>query len=141
MNKQNIGTCVLLINNENKILLGKRKNTYKSGSYGLPGGRIELNEPMSEAVRREVLEETGLEIPDLEYVGVVRENQGDFDFIHFVFTKNIGDAEVKLCEPDKCEAWKWLDLNFDSDEILSGHVAAIELYLNKNKLADLTTAL
>ncbi len=70
---QNIGTCVVLVNHEGKVLLGKRKNAYKSGMYGLPGGRIEYGEPMSEALAREVTEETGLEVTNFEYVGVVRE--------------------------------------------------------------------
>ena len=138
MSKQNIGTCVLLINHEGKVLLGKRKNAYKAGFYGLPGGRIELNEPMGQAVHREVFEETGLDIPDFDYVGVIRENQGELEFIHFVFKKEVGNIQAKLCEPHKCEGWVWFDTSIGQEEILNGHKEAIDLFINKNKLADLT---
>lgn len=146
MQEQNIGTCVVLCNSEGKVLLGKRKNAYKAGSFGLPGGRIELNEQMSDAVHREVLEETGIELKHVDYVGAVRENQGKYDFIHFVFAANIGMDEPRLCEPEKCEGWKWFDLEkdftdsgeFTEGHILPGHAAGIELFINKNRLADLT---
>lgn len=138
---QNIGTCIILVSSEGKFLLGKRKNAYKSGSYGLPGGRIELNEPMSDAIQRETAEETAIELNHLDYVGVVRENQGGYDFIHFVFTASVGDSKAELLEPDKCEGWQWVDADFlesKSNEILPGHYAGIELFLEGDRLADLT---
>lgn len=139
--QQNIGTCIVLVNDEGNILLGKRKNAYKAGLYGLPGGRIELNETISDAVHRECLEETGLDLGHVDYVGVVRENQGEYDFIHFVFTAQVGDAKIELCEPDKCESWEWVSAEFiaeNEEEILPGHLAGIKLFLEKNRLADLT---
>jgi ADP-ribose pyrophosphatase YjhB (NUDIX family) len=48
---QSIGTCVVLTNTNNQILLGKRKNSYKAGYFGLPGGRIELNEKIESATQ------------------------------------------------------------------------------------------
>ncbi len=48
-----------LILYDNKILLLKMRAT---GKYHLPGGGIELGERMAETLKREVLEETGVEI-------------------------------------------------------------------------------
>ncbi len=53
-----VGTAVAVINNEGEILLQKRRD----GVWGVPGGFMELGESTEEAGRREVLEETGLEI-------------------------------------------------------------------------------
>lgn len=139
IHSQPLGACALLFNSRGEILLGKRKNSYKSGSYGLPGGRIELNEPMLEAIRREVLEETGLSVIDFSYVGAVRENQDSYDFVHFVFTAEVGDEEPRLCEPDKCEGWEWMDPEALPSSLLPGHQAAVELFLNYGRLADLTS--
>ncbi len=135
---QPIGTCAILVNSENKILLGKRKNSYKAGLYGLPGGRVELNEPILEAVIREIAEETGITDLDLTYVGVVRENQGEYDFIHFVFMSYIENQEPKLTEPEKCEGWQWFDQNSEFSEVVPGHLSAIHLSMNQKRLADVT---
>lgn len=51
---------VLLVNPEGKILLGKRKEKFGQGMYGLPGGQVEKVELFFEAGSREVEEETGI---------------------------------------------------------------------------------
>lgn len=51
----------LIINSTKEILLGK-----SDISYQFPGGHLEDNESLIEALKREVLEETGIEIGDEE---------------------------------------------------------------------------
>lgn len=51
----------LIINSNKEILLGK-----SDISYQFPGGHLEDNESLIEALKREVLEETGIEISDEE---------------------------------------------------------------------------
>lgn len=133
---QPIGTCAIITNSQNQVLLGKRKNSYKAGLYGLPGGRIELNEPIATAIIREVEEETGIKELSFTFVGVVRENQGTYDFIHFVFSAQISNQEPMLYEPDKCEGWEWIDITSDMSQVLPGHKAGIEMYKNNKHLAD-----
>lgn len=137
-NQQPIGACAILLNTHNQVLLGKRKNSYQAGMFGLPGGRIELNEPIEAAINREVEEETGLALNNLAYVGVIRANQGEYDFIHFVFAARVSDQQPSLCEPDKCEGWEWLDPTQLDDSVLPGHKAAIEMYLNQKQITDIT---
>lgn len=136
---QTIGVCAIIINHDNQVLLGKRKNSYKAGLYGLPGGRVKLNEPLQLAVEREVKEETELCNLQFSFVGIVRENQGDYDFIDFMFTAQINKQQPRLCEPEKCEGWEWFNVLADLTEIMPGHKADIELYRNKQYLADLIT--
>lgn len=72
--QQSIGVCAILFNTAGEVLAGKRKNSYKAGLYGLPGGRVEVNEPLVAAIKREVWEETGLNFDEnsFTYVGVIR---------------------------------------------------------------------
>ena len=48
---------VLLVNSNNDVLLG-----YSHNDYQFPGGHVEDNETLIQAVNREVLEETGIEL-------------------------------------------------------------------------------
>lgn len=61
-----VGSVVVVIDEEGKILLQKRPE----GVWGLPGGLLELGESAEEAGRREVSEETGVEIGELQLVEV-----------------------------------------------------------------------
>lgn len=47
---------------DGKVLLVRRARTPALGLYSLPGGRVELGETLTEALTREVTEETGLTI-------------------------------------------------------------------------------
>ncbi|GIN42341.1 NUDIX hydrolase [Heyndrickxia oleronia] len=73
-----VGVAVAVINEKGEFLLQKRID----GLWGVPGGFIELGESTEEAGRREVLEETGIEIGQLDLLGVFSGKQ------HFVKLPN-----------------------------------------------------
>lgn len=68
--------CVILV--DGRILLIHRRNPPRG--WALPGGFVEYDESVEEAVRREVREETGLELEDLRqfrvYSGPDRDPRG-----------------------------------------------------------------
>jgi mutator protein MutT len=47
---------------DGKAVIVKRANDPYKGQWSIPGGRVELGESLAEAVRREMYEETGLEV-------------------------------------------------------------------------------
>lgn len=55
---------VIIINDKNEILLGKRTDNHK---WGYAGGSIELGETVEDCARRELTEETGLIAEELEF--------------------------------------------------------------------------
>jgi 8-oxo-dGTP diphosphatase len=59
-----------VIQDAGRVLLVRRGKEPARGIWTFPGGAVELGEPVEVAVRREVLEETGLEI-EVERVLVV----------------------------------------------------------------------
>lgn len=138
MEPEHIGVCVIVLDNEkNKVLLGKRLNNYKAGMFGLPGGRVELNESLEECGKRELVEETSLKGNNLQYVGVIRELQQGYNFIHFVFSCDEYDGSPTNVEPEKCEGWKWYPLDNLPENILPGHKAALDIYLNHDSIKQL----
>lgn len=60
------GSVVLILNDHNELLLQHRAD----GSWGLPGGIMELGESLEETARREVKEETGLDVGNLKLLNV-----------------------------------------------------------------------
>jgi 8-oxo-dGTP diphosphatase len=59
-----------------RVLLVERGRPPHAGSWTLPGGKVEPGESLAEAIQREVLEETGLEVRVLEETELV-ELRGD----------------------------------------------------------------
>jgi 8-oxo-dGTP diphosphatase len=47
---------------DDRVLLARRARSPAKGFYSLPGGRVEFGESLHQALKREVDEETGLEI-------------------------------------------------------------------------------
>lgn len=56
-----------LVEKDGKYLLLKRANPPKAGTWNLPGGFMEAGETVEEAIKRELKEETGLEVEPYEY--------------------------------------------------------------------------
>jgi 8-oxo-dGTP diphosphatase len=58
-----------LIVSKSQILLIKRGSTPEKGKWALPGGHVDFDETLEQAVMREVKEETGLESRSTVFLG------------------------------------------------------------------------
>lgn len=130
---EHIGIIILILNNKNQILLGERKNSWYSGYFGLPGGRLESTETILNGASREVLEETGLTLTQFDYIGVVREWQESHNFITFGFSTKIKTEKPKNTEPTKCKSWEWFSIDHLPEKLLKGHKVIIDMYFQPKK--------
>ena len=73
-----VGIGVVIVHEE-KIALIKRSNEPARGKWTIPGGLVELGEPIENAVIREALEETCLEVENPRLVDVVGQVDHDAD--------------------------------------------------------------
>ncbi len=84
-----------LIHNETHVLLAKKKRGFGAGRWNGYGGKIEKGETIEEAARREMLEESGIEILALEKAGIILfEFQGNPEILEvhiFRVTEYIGE--------------------------------------------------
>src|ERR1035437_957438 len=81
-----IGVGALILRRD-RILMAQRGKQPLQGWWSLPGGALEIGESLDDAVRREVLEETGLEIRPLGvleiFERIMRDAQGAPEY-HYV---------------------------------------------------------
>ncbi len=68
--------CALIVDDAGRLLLGRRAIEPFAGFWDLPGGFVEEGEHPLDALRRELLEETGLEIEPGAFHGVWMDTYG-----------------------------------------------------------------
>lgn len=104
-----------IIRKEKKVLMGLRRGSHQEGTFGLPGGPLDfLENPIERAVRREVLEETGLEVGRISFYDFTNDlmvEEGKHYVTLFYNCDYIG-GEPKLMEPHKCSLWKWVNEDY-----------------------------
>lgn len=61
------GASIIVENAQGHILMQQRRD---DGTWSYPGGRIEIDETVEEGARREVFEECGLQVGEMELLGV-----------------------------------------------------------------------
>lgn len=102
-----------------KILLGKRhtdpekadSELHGEGTWTMPGGKLEFGESFEEGAKREVREETGM---ILKEVNVICVNNDKNEYAHFItiglFSEKF-EGEPSIMEPDEIVKWRWFNLN------------------------------
>jgi 8-oxo-dGTP diphosphatase len=109
INKQpQIGVGVIVCK-DNKILLGKRKNSHGAGLWSFPGGHLEFNEDIEGCAMREVFEETGLIVSSPQKITFINDifPKDDKHYVTLYLAADWVAGEAELKEPDKCEGWEW----------------------------------
>ncbi|MEA2501280.1 MAG: 8-oxo-dGTP diphosphatase [Actinomycetota bacterium] len=71
------------LRDDGALLLVRRGKAPALGRWSLPGGRVDWGETLSDALRREVVEETGLEVAPGKLAGLVERIYLDEGF-HYV---------------------------------------------------------
>jgi 8-oxo-dGTP pyrophosphatase MutT (NUDIX family) len=105
-----IGAAVLILDEQNRLLLMKRSD---SCCWGPPGGAVELGEVVETAARREVGEETGLELGELTLFGVFsgpelfyRYPNGD-EVYNVTIVYLTRDWRGEVCLNSEHTDWRW----------------------------------
>jgi nucleoside triphosphatase len=103
---------VLIFNKEGKVFLMVSPKWLNS--YGIPGGHIEMGETVEETAKREIMEEVGLEIEDIEFL-FFQEAIFTEEFYkkkHFIFLDYIAKAKTTNVTLDgrECMEYVWVAL-------------------------------
>lgn len=123
-----VGIAVLVVK-DGRVLLGKRKGSHGAGEYALPGGHLEHMESYEGCVRREVLEETGMDIDNIRFLLVANiKEYAPKHYAHIGFVADWKSGEPQLMEPEKCEGWAWYDIESLPQPLFATLPAHIEAY-------------
>lgn len=83
-----------MIYNNDQILVQDRLNPDWPG-ITFPGGHVELHESFVDSVIREIKEETGLDIFNLQLCGLKQFSEEDYRYIVFLFKTNCFSGQLK----------------------------------------------
>ena len=106
------------IDREDKyLLIRKAKGKFGEGFWNAPGGKVEPGESKEEAARREVLEETGLSVSNINYCGSLEFYFGPAkkspDWVATVFKTSSFSGEIKQSEEGELKWFSKRNIPYD----------------------------
>ena len=99
---------VIVYRDDGKILLVRGR--FSRQKWALPGGGVKHNESYEQAAVREVLEEIGLKIHNLRYLGKANSHESYVKFSVRVFAAHASDYDIK-CNFEIMEA-RWFNRDY-----------------------------
>jgi len=98
---------------DGKFLMNQRYGSHGAGAWGIPGGHLEFGESFEDTARREIKEETGLEVTNIRFGAITNDYFAD-EGKHHVSVWMISDWQSGteyIVEPDKAlrQAWFTFD--------------------------------
>jgi len=104
-----IGVSAIVFDNEERVLLVRRGQAPARGQWHPPGGKLEPGESLIEACRREVKEETGLDVTIGPIMSVVERRLEGFHYVIIDFLATLQDPARTECLPaDDVLAVEWV---------------------------------
>jgi len=100
------------------------RNTDGPGHWTFPGGKIARSEKPVEAARREALEEVGIELPHLQYIGSYKSNRDHKRDTVYCYTSTVSTPDHKIDGVEVEEA-RW----FAPAEIPANHGTSVDRVL------------
>ena len=121
-----------IIKVKNKYLCCQRKKNkfnYLSEKYEFPGGKVENNETMEEALRREIKEELDLNISIDRFFKTINYSYPDFDIKMHVFFCSLKNFNItlndhlsyKLLELEQLNLINWVPADLELIKSLQEH--------------------
>lgn len=126
--------CGALIQ-KGRVLIARRNYGSSKGMYEFPGGKVETGESKELALKREMKEELGIDIQNIQYLAESKDSQ-DYPFHLTCFTCTANQMPQMKVHDDFVwtEPEHIYDYNFfKSDEILVETLKKVWSYVSKNQ--------
>ena len=126
-----IGLATLFID-RNEILLAERQAGKRQGWLNCPGGHFEWGETFEECAKREVKEETGMDLLECEFLtaanGLALDEDHHYVMIYMLATR--WEGMPKQME-DANGPWQWYPLDSMPEKMLSTTLLALCAYYER----------
>jgi 8-oxo-dGTP diphosphatase len=103
--KHFVAVSALVMNEKGEVLL--LRTHWRSDTWEMPGGNVEVGEPLDEAVRREFLEETGIVIRPIGITGVYY--NATKHVLSVVFKAEYVSGDIKI-QPEEIKEARYIEL-------------------------------
>ncbi|MDB6081680.1 MAG: hypothetical protein JWO53_952 [Chlamydiia bacterium] len=140
--KCRVAACLILLQ-ENQVLLMRRKNTgFGDGLYGLPGGNVDGNEPITQAVIREAHEELGIQLYSTDLIFASCLHVAPYfrtkdEALLFCFKATTYQGIIENLEPEKCDELRFFPLTALPENLLEGSKQALLNLLSNESFTEL----
>jgi 8-oxo-dGTP diphosphatase len=133
--KVGVGFGVMMLR-DGKLLLGRRHSDpnkadselHGEGSWTLPGGKLEFGESFENGARREVKEETGIDLGEVKVICVNNDKVHDAHFVTVGLFSEDFKGEPSVTEPDEIVEWRWFTLGDLPDPLFFPSAKVINNY-------------
>lgn len=122
--------CMIYDRETNRVLVQDRIKSWKG--FAFPGGNIEEGESIVDSTIREIREETGLLVSDLELCGIVYWFDEETNDKYFVFSYRTHVYSGQLLEETEEGKLYWVDKDeLPSLPLAEGFVERLPMFLDK----------
>lgn len=95
---------------DDKFLIGKRIGKHGFETWSVPGGHLEMNESWEDCAKREVMEESGLEITNVRFLTITNDIfESGKHYISIWLEADWLSGEPTITEPDIWVEQNWRD--------------------------------
>lgn len=128
--KQSVG-C-FFTHNQTFLIMHRTPHSYGGATWGLVGGKIEPNEQPTDAVQREIFEETRLHISkdSIEFIGKTVLEYPDVDWDFSLFRLPCETKPEITLDPKEHQAYQWITLDEakNRSDLLPGLYVVLEKF-------------
>ncbi len=127
----------LIVDDQNRLLLVRRARDPGKGKWGLPGGFVDRGETIEQALRREVTEETNLQLASMKFL-FTSPNRYDYrgvvsSVIDVFYVCRAEAAENIKLEEKELDRYEWVvpDATYLNDMAFPSNRRAVEFWMER----------
>ncbi|PJD95920.1 MAG: NUDIX hydrolase [Parachlamydia sp.] len=117
------------------LLLELAPKKQEAGAWGVPAGKLEVDEMPVKGAQRELFEETGIDkdIEDFQSLGALYIRKPDLDYTYHLFSLNL-NTQYPVCLSPEHSSYKWVSpAEARNLPLMNGANQALDVYYDRHE--------